>query len=116
MNHQHEPESEAPAWVKPACDRPVTGTDQRWLFPLPDLDHVKSCAAPVWILVLVQGSSGEAGTSTVLRLQEASQSFTFTEVAEQPVLSVLRNFSAPITLRVGPGSWLLGFRSLASRS
>ena len=47
-----------------------------------------------------QGSSGEAGTSTVVRLDQASQSFTFTEVAEQPVLSVLRNFSAPITLRV----------------
>ena len=53
-----------------------------------------------------QGSSGEASTSTVVRLDQASQSFTFTEVAEQPVLSVLRNFSAPITLRVRLNSML----------
>ena len=36
----------------------------------------------------------------VLRLEQEQQSFMLTEVAEQPVLSVLRGFSAPVRLEV----------------
>ncbi|MFL6659246.1 MAG: aminopeptidase N [Massilia sp.] len=38
------------------------------------------------------------GTTTVLELTEASQRFTFSEVAEVPTPSILRDFSAPVVL------------------
>jgi aminopeptidase N len=38
------------------------------------------------------------GTTAVLELTEAEQTFTFTRVAEQPVPSILRDFSAPVVL------------------
>ena len=53
--------------------------------------HVESCAA----------SESAAGAITVvLELTEASQTFRFTGVAEQPTASLLRGFSAPVTLDV----------------
>lgn len=49
----------------------------------------------------MQGDKGdEAATTRVLLVKEAKQSFTFTEVPEQPVPSLLRNFSAPVKLQV----------------
>ncbi|KAK9785425.1 hypothetical protein WJX73_000376 [Symbiochloris irregularis] len=50
----------------------------------------------------LQGSkaNGSAGDSAVLRLEKASQEFVFTEVPEEPVPSLCRNFSAPIKLEV----------------
>jgi aminopeptidase N len=45
---------------------------------------------------------GEArGTTTVLELTQAEQTFVFTDVKEQPVPSVLRDFSAPVVLQHG---------------
>ena len=41
---------------------------------------------------------GNAPTTLVLELTEASQSFTFSHVAEQPVPSILRGFSSPVVL------------------
>ena len=38
------------------------------------------------------------GTTTVLELTEASQTFRFTRVSEQPTPSILRDFSAPVVL------------------
>ena len=40
----------------------------------------------------------------VLRLEQQRRSFTLTEVAEPPVLSVLRGFSAPVRLEVASRS------------
>lgn len=52
-------------------------------------------------LLSVQGAATQGGTtSAVLRLEKAQQEFTFTEVAEQPVPSLCRNFSAPVKLQV----------------
>jgi len=47
-----------------------------------------------------QGSTEEQGQDVVLRLEKAEQTFVLTEVAEKPVLSALRSFSAPIKLEV----------------
>ena len=48
----------------------------------------------------LQGDKGdEAAMTRVLLVTEAKQSFTFTEVPEQPVPSLLRNFSAPVKLQ-----------------
>lgn len=44
------------------------------------------------------GSDGVAPTSTVLRVDEAEQSFTFENIPSKPVPSLLRNFSAPVRL------------------
>jgi aminopeptidase N len=44
------------------------------------------------------GEDAAAGTSRVLSLTEARQRFVFIDVAEQPVPSLLRNFSAPVEL------------------
>ena len=47
----------------------------------------------------LEGEAGTAGETTkVLRLSEASQTFVFTDIAEKPVPSILRNFSAPVRL------------------
>ncbi len=47
-----------------------------------------------------QGEEKDLGTSTVLLLDKAEDTFVFTEVAEQPVPSLLRGFSAPVKLVV----------------
>jgi aminopeptidase N len=43
----------------------------------------------------------DVGTTAVLELTEADQTFTFTNVAEQPTPSILRDFSAPVILKYG---------------
>lgn len=43
---------------------------------------------------------GDVGTSTVLRCDDATNSFTFTDVQVEPVPSLLRGFSAPVKLVV----------------
>ncbi|KAK9814410.1 hypothetical protein WJX72_005522 [[Myrmecia] bisecta] len=46
----------------------------------------------------LQGGERDLGTTAVLRLEHDEQTFTFTDVPEQPVPSLLRNFSAPVKL------------------
>ena len=46
----------------------------------------------------LEGDGTPAGTSRVLELSEAEHRFTFTGVAERPVPSLLRGFSAPVIL------------------
>jgi aminopeptidase N len=48
----------------------------------------------------LQGEGGAGPTERVLLLQEAEQRFVFTGVAERPVPSLLRGFSAPVRLKV----------------
>jgi aminopeptidase N len=43
--------------------------------------------------------AGKQGTTAVLALTQAEQSFVFTNVSEHPVPSLLRGFSAPVQLR-----------------
>jgi aminopeptidase N len=47
----------------------------------------------------VDGTS--RGTTAVLELTDADQTFTFTGVTEQPTPSILRDFSAPVILKYG---------------
>ena len=47
-----------------------------------------------------QGVGSDLGEETVLRLDKSQQTFTFTEVAERPVISTLRGFSAPVKLEI----------------
>jgi aminopeptidase N len=51
-------------------------------------------------LELASGSARRRGTSYVLELTEKQQQFVFRGLTERPVLSVLRDFSAPVKLRM----------------
>lgn len=44
--------------------------------------------------------SGDLGTETVLRVEEAEQEFVFTDVDARPVPSLLRGFSAPVKMMI----------------
>ena len=46
----------------------------------------------------LQGESAAGGTSRVLSVTEAEQTFTFVDVAAKPLPSLLRGFSAPVKL------------------
>ena len=46
----------------------------------------------------LEGEAAAAGTSRVLELREAEQSFRFVHVAQKPLPSLLRGFSAPVKL------------------
>lgn len=48
----------------------------------------------------MQGSREEGQKSTVLRVDQEEQQFVFTDVASEPVPSLLRNFSAPVKMEV----------------
>jgi aminopeptidase N len=51
-------------------------------------------------LDLVSGSARQRGTSCVLELKETEQQFVFRGLSQHPVPSVLRDFSAPVKLRM----------------
>jgi aminopeptidase N len=44
------------------------------------------------------GEEQASGTSRILELRQATESFTFLDIASRPVPSLLRNFSAPVRL------------------
>ena len=46
----------------------------------------------------LQGETAAAGSNRVLSVTEAQQSFTFVDIAEKPLPSLLRGFSAPVKL------------------
>ena len=49
---------------------------------------------------MVQGSQESGQKSKVLRVDQEQQQFVFTDVASQPVPSLLRDFSAPVKMEV----------------
>ncbi|TVT83555.1 aminopeptidase N [Pseudomonas sp. H3(2019)] len=50
------------------------------------------------IALRLAGEAAADGTSRVLSVTEAEQTFTFVDIAEQPLPSLLRGFSAPVKL------------------
>jgi aminopeptidase N len=50
------------------------------------------------IALRLAGEASAQGTSRVLSVTEAEQTFTFVDIAEQPLPSLLRGFSAPVKL------------------
>jgi aminopeptidase N len=55
---------------------------------------------PLHLDGLTQPQDGNAPTTMVLELTEEKQTFRFTNIAEKPVPSILRDFSAPVVLDV----------------
>jgi len=73
--------------------------------PTPGQPHKEPLPMPVAIgllgadgreLDLGGGRGGEKVTTRILHLRKAQQSFVFTKIPVKPVLSLLRNFSAPV--------------------
>ena len=50
------------------------------------------------LLLRLQGEAAAVGNTRVLSITQAEQSFTFTDISEQPLPSLLRGFSAPVKL------------------
>ncbi|GFM82841.1 aminopeptidase N [Pseudomonas cichorii] len=50
------------------------------------------------IALRLSGEASASGTSRVLSVTEAEQTFTFVDIAEKPLPSLLRGFSAPVKL------------------
>ncbi|MBX8605884.1 aminopeptidase N [Pseudomonas cichorii] len=50
------------------------------------------------IALRLSGEAAASGTSRVLSVTEAEQTFTFVDIAEKPLPSLLRGFSAPVKL------------------
>ncbi|RJX30384.1 MAG: aminopeptidase N [Oxalobacter sp.] len=79
--------------------------------PTPDQPHKLPFHIPVSIGLLDKDGRGlsfyhedkyifGANATITLELTEAEQTFTFTQVKEKPVVSLLRNFSAPVILEI----------------
>ena len=71
--------------------------------PTPDQESKRPFDVPVVLGLLDQGGGeitschqDSVGTSHMVRLTQEQQSFVFTGVDEKPVLSIFRNFSAPV--------------------
>ncbi len=77
---------------------PTPGDDDKQPFYIPvkvGLIARDGCDIPLRLL----GETSTAGTSRLLIVSEPQQRFTFTDVYEQPVPSLLRDFSAPVNVR-----------------
>jgi aminopeptidase N len=80
--------------------------------PTPGQRHKKPLFIPIAMGLLnkdghdielqLQGEEKSQGTTRTLELTQAEQTFTFVNVAEKPVPSLLRNFSAPVKITQSP--------------
>jgi aminopeptidase N len=70
--------------------------------PTPGQTDKPPLAIPIATGLLVDGEAMalDTGTTRILELTEAEQTFTFDRVAARPVVSLLRGFSAPVRLTV----------------
>lgn len=69
----------------------------------------KPLLIPVALALLSPTTGAELVAETVLRLTEAEQTFTFHGVAERPVPSVFRGFSAPVKVNIEQSDAELAF-------
>ncbi len=87
--------------VKQHCpDTPEATSNEKHAYHLPIAMGLvgESLCLPVK-LDLQEGVSHENKTQMILELTQEEQSFTFVDVKERPVPSLLRNFSAPVKLK-----------------
>jgi aminopeptidase N len=76
---------------------------------LPDAPSPLPLPIPIRVGLLAPDGSEVPGSSRLLRLTEAEQSFTFEGVVERPIASLARGFSAPIRLDVDRSAEELAF-------
>ena len=76
---------------------PTPGQDSKEPFVIPvELGLLAADGSEMQLRL--HGESAPVGTSRVLAVTEAEQSFTFVEIGERPLPSLLRGFSAPVKL------------------
>ncbi len=76
---------------------PTPGQDSKEPFVIP-VEMGLLAADGSEVPLRLHGEAATVGTSRVLAVTEAEQSFTFVEVDERPLPSLLRGFSAPVKL------------------
>ncbi|WP_211444044.1 aminopeptidase N [Collimonas humicola] len=81
---------------------PTPGQSKKLPFHIPVAVGLLDSSGKDMALCLSTDGKGKAGNETtrVLELTKAQQTFRFVDVAEAPVPSILRNFSAPVVLDV----------------
>jgi aminopeptidase N len=82
---------------------PTPGQDNKLPFHIPIAVGLLDSSGkdiPLHLDGLTQPQGGNAPTTMVLELTEEKQTFRFTNIAEKPVPSILRDFSAPVVLDV----------------
>ena len=87
--------------VKQSCP-PTMGQDRKEPFVIPlavGLVDLDGHDMPLSIDAASVFAAGRSGTTAVLAITQAEQSFTFEQVAEHPVPSLLRGFSAPVQVK-----------------
>ncbi|MCE0722264.1 MULTISPECIES: aminopeptidase N [Legionella] len=72
---------------------------QQYCPPTPECQDKKPFHIPIRIALFDAHGHQMAIDHDILELKEAEQSFTFTGLSEKPVVSLLREFSAPIKLK-----------------
>lgn len=77
-----------------------TLTLEQMVPPTPRQPEKKPMVLPVSCALLNAAGHDMEGTNKVLLLKKAADSFVFENVAEKPVLSILRDFSAPVILEM----------------
>lgn len=102
-----------------ADDRKYHMTIRQEIPPTPGQEAKESMLMPVAVGLLdhegrdmelvLQGDAGKRETTKILSLRDREQTFVFTQVEEEPVLSVLRNFSAPVKIALERSAAELAF-------
>ncbi len=78
---------------------PTPGQEHKEAFHIPvELALLDSSGQP--LALQLEGESSPAGNHRMLELKQTSQQFEFTSIREQPVLSLLSGFSAPVKLQM----------------
>ncbi len=90
-------------------DGRYTLTVQQSCGPTPGQEVKQPFHLPVNIGLLDGRGNDMEGPETLLQLREEQQSFSFSGLAERPVLSFLRGFSAPVTVEPFQGREELAF-------
>jgi aminopeptidase N len=87
---------------------PTPGQDRKEPYQVPiDIALLDSSGQAIPVKLL--GEQEARGNHRMLELRGQSQQFTFTEVAEKPVLSLLRGFSAPVKVHMERAAGELAF-------
>ena len=94
-----------PAIVKEMQRHPVKRNVTHVDFIQVNLDEAITVSVPLRL----EGEAAPVGTTRVLELTAASQTFRFAGIGERPVPSLLRNFSAPVVVDFAYGDEALAF-------
>lgn len=80
-------------------DGTLTLTIQQYCPPTPECHEKKPFHLPIRVALFDQAGQPMNTAPHILQLREAEQRFTFTGLSSKPVVSLLREFSAPVLLK-----------------